>query len=285
MSNYNIAQESIVLKTYGVKTNLKTWGLVLFLALGIHFLGFRGVSANHGSYPYADNFYSYTNCSWNQSATNPLRVAQSTAYPFPGDSTAPDNGAPQSFRRRINDATARWSAAYSNASVPKTLKKVGDGATNEILFQYTNPGGGNLAATYYRRTQDSQVGGADRCVLRGSGKHTLLKIQIRVQPRNDWFTQDDPYRAAWEGCGSNFNGYTCSKRHDFGGMVMHEIGHGLGLKHTEDSATGLGCPQTNKAGTPAQPTMCALQTEHRTEKRTLEFWDADTLHKHVDKNR
>ncbi len=96
-------------------------------------------TANHTTYPLKDNEYPWTNCSWNRSSRTSLRVVQSTAYPFPGDSTAPDNGAPQSFRRRITDATSRWSANYQDASVPKTMTKNGDGTTSEVLFQYRNP--------------------------------------------------------------------------------------------------------------------------------------------------
>lgn len=265
-----------------------SWMYTAVLTAGLLVLASTPALANHSSYPNPDNNYSYTACSWNQSSRTSLRVAQSTVYPFPADSVAPDNGAPQSFRNMITDAASRWSTNYASASVGKTLTRVADGTTNEILFMNSDLQGGALAETFVRRTIDSSTGdGASRCPLRGSQRYTLMNIQIRFSDRPDWFTQSDPYRAAWEACGSNYSGYTCGKAYDFGAVAAHEIGHGLGLHHVQLSVNGdsRGCVLDGTNGSAWQPTMCSGLAAHRSEKRTLETFDRDTLHIHVDRNR
>lgn len=255
--------------------------IVLFPVILLLFVTGGQAIANHASYPLANNEYPWTYCSWNRSARSSLRVVQSTAYPFPGDSTAPDNGAPQSFHRRIDDATSRWSSTYANASVPKTMTRGGDGTTSEVLFQYRNPtNSGTLGQTYVQRDIDSGVQ-ANVCPVQGGGKYTIIRTTIRIAKLNTWFTQDDPYRAAWEACGSNFSGYTCSKIDDFGGIAAHELGHTLAVGHANEVVNGnkRGC------GTAIEPTMCSMARPHRSEWRTLETHDRDTLHKHVDLNR
>ena len=259
--------------------------LLILLTIAASILVWPGSASALHPVPYPDNYYSWSDCSWNRYVGSNIRVSMSGLNPFPGDSTAPDNGAPQSFRRRTDDMTARWSTLNTGSIVPKGLVRVADGALSEVNIRYVDPANGTLATVFIRRTIDSSVGDFNRCSLRGTSKHNLRQAEVRVMPRSDWFTQDDPYRAAWEACGSNFTGYTCSKRYDFGRVIGHELGHTLGLRHPEESATNLGCPGETDAGEPRQPTMCQITALHRSEGRSLEGWDNDTLHVHVNRNR
>lgn len=133
------------------------------------------------------------------------------------------------------------------------------------------------------RTARYRFGCTGQCLPRagGGGKYTIIRTTIRIADLNTWFTQDDPYRAAWEACGSNFSGCTCSKIDDFGGIAAHELGHTLAVGHANAVVNGnkRGC------GTAIEPTMCSMARPHRSEWRTLETHDRDTLHKHVDLNR
>ncbi|MFA5788197.1 MAG: hypothetical protein WDA71_14635, partial [Actinomycetota bacterium] len=133
-------------------------------------------------------------------------------------------------------------------------------------------------------------------------------VRIRIDPRNDWFTQDDSRRSTWEKCsdpsfraqttaaGSLKNDYLCGKLYDFGSTVTHEIGHGLLLYHPQDLDWFDGVLPTDsssasriaKCFVPAgsyleQATMCKDSGPWRTEKRTLDTWDGETINKHHDK--
>jgi hypothetical protein len=84
----------------------------------------------------------------------------------------------------------------------------------------------------------------------------------------------------------------CSAQVDFGGTMIHELGHTLVFYHPEtldyldgippdrsDSATQQArCVEVTNSFD-AQATMCEASGQWRAEQRTLETWDIETTHR------
>jgi hypothetical protein len=118
-------------------------------------------------------------------------------------------------------------------------------------------------------------------------------VYVDMATRGDWFTQDNSRRAYWEGCpGRGFvTTYTCSKTIDFGSVVLHELGHAIGLAHPADVDTHLGGGSQSFSLAKCsnvldQATMCqagnvgGTQYQYRTHRRTLDPWDVTSIAQH-----
>ena len=77
--------------------------------------------------------------------------------------------------------------------------------------------------------------------------------------QDNWFTQGDAYRSAWEDCGRSGGPnwpYTCGKLYDFEALIAHEFGHAHGLMHPtliDSTASSL----ANCGSTTSRATICA----------------------------
>ena len=263
------------------------WLICLSLAVASTALVAAPASADHNPGPWQD--YPVRGCSWNQHPNFYLYPAFSTVYP-----PAPDvirDGVINSFRSRVYDAIQRWSPHYASAAPnPKGYFWLNDGnGANNLLFQASYPtAGGALGETAIARTIDSGVLVTfDRCPRNdlGNTRYTLSRTQIRWKTFNYWFTQDDTRRALWEACGADFtSSYTCQREYDVGSLVTHEIGHTFQLEHADShqTAASRGCFRPSAPnGDPWQSTMCTALPKHRTEFRTPEVFDRDSLHEHI----
>lgn len=113
-------------------------------------------------------------------------------------------------------------------------------------------------------------------------------VYIDIAVRSDWFTQDNSRRAYWEGCPSRgyVPAYTCSKTMDAGSVMLHELGHSIGLAHPSQTDAHVGGGSTAfsiaKCGVVNdQATMCQAANsgspQYRTHRRTLDTWDTTSL--------
>lgn len=101
-----------------------------------------------------------------------------------------------------------------------------------------------------------------------------------------WFVQDDSRRVLWESCPANAYqpAYTCSKKQDFESILMHELGHAMGLPHPQsvdahqsslspNAADRASCGTTND-----RATMCSnVAQQHKSSARTLHAWDRESF--------
>jgi hypothetical protein len=263
--------------------------IVLVLALGAVGTVFAAdpALANHDPGPWQN--YPVRGCSWNLHPGYNIYTAFSTVYPpFPD---VVHDGVVNSFRSRVYDAVNRWAQPYASASQkPKGYYWLADGgADNNVLFQASYPtGGGALGETAVARTIDGSVAVTfDRCPRDslGNTRYILSRAQVRWKSYNYWFTQDDSRRALWEACGGDYTStYTCQRTDDLGGLVVHELGHTFMLEHADDhqTAASRGCWRPSAPnGDTWQSSMCTVQPQHRSEFRTPEYFDWDSLHEQI----
>jgi hypothetical protein len=207
---------------------------------------------------------------------------------LPGDGSG--DGVVNSFRDRLADATSALSTALKSRNPwGSGLTYVGQVSSNprywpNIVFRYTSLEPGALGRT------NVSPSGCDNSV-HGSIVNLAESISVDLAVRSDWFTQDNSRRALWEACPSNgyVPAYTCSKEHDAGSVILHELGHGIGLAHprqTDQHIYGYAPNQVMalaKCGVVLdQATMCqagdaAGGGRYRTHRRTLHSWDTSSI--------
>lgn len=224
--------------------------------------------------------YGYWQCTQaTKLASAPVRVGFTN---LPVDGTG--DGVKNSFRDRGAVATGHLSTVLAaNNPTGRGLKWVGQvtsSNTAHIAFRTsTSLPPGALALT-----------GAAGCTTMHAPIKTAFpgSVYIDIAVRSDWFTQDDSRRAYWELCPDRdyAPAYTCSKTIDAGSVMLHELGHAIGLAHPSQTDAHLGGGTTAftiaKCGVVNdQATMCQAADsgapQYRTHRRTLEFWDTTSL--------
>lgn len=249
-----------------------------------------------------DNAYSWTGCSWVwlENSGIPIVARQDANFQFPA--TVVRDGVVNSFRDRMVDSADEWTrSAIQPRGIRHNLRYFdGVNEARQVNLRYRSSVFGGEA---YATTMIDTTG----CDVHGFGRARINRVTIDVYPRTDWFTQDNSRRTYWEQqCpGGTGTPYTCGKVYDFGSTIMHEFGHVFRITHPDavDAAHGEGCcdgPDNDRArcwnhrnhGAAAQATMCyadepGAQSENRwrTERRTLDFYDSESLARHYAVNR
>lgn len=249
-------------------------------------------SANHTTYVVSPTSnLAYTACSW-RSQTGTVGVSIDPGFPYPADSTAPDNLATQSFNDRINGAITRWNSWLSTANHSRTMSRVSWGSHRIALRNRTPVVGGvtYLGYVFVQRAGDagtsSDFGG--RCPHQTDPDLNLASVIIETRQMNEWFTQPDAQRSDWEKCGTDpayasYWYYTCTKTHDFEAVMSHELGHANGLMHPQAIGSGASS-SANCTNIPSRATMCDFtlnNSRYRSEMRTPDSpYDHESLHRH-----
>lgn len=244
--------------------------------------------ADHVAYANPENKLGWSACAWPAGAT--VQVSVDPAFPFPNTE----------YVDRLVDAVIRWNLALRTAG--RAINFTGSGAEEaEILLQYRPVDGPDsadvLGETYLRRAGDADfTPNIGRCPDRRPTASAMAAAQIRISPREDWFTGPDSSVDTWQMCeGLAFrqaNGAVCDDQVDFASTVLHELGHTLVFYHpqTLDDIDGVPVDRSDSASSAAacveatgvfagQATMCAGQGAWRAEQRTLETWDVETAHR------
>ena len=246
-------------------------------------------AANAGTIP--DTKLGWSSCLWPAGRT--ITVAVDPAFPLPNPS----------YSDRLNEAIVRWDGVLRTSRRADNVVRVPDGPA-DIVIQYRALDGNDtnevLGETYLERAGDTTfTTNIGVCPDRKPAAYGMQAVQIRVAPRNDWFTGDDNSTANWQNCSGNtfraVNSALCTPDVDFGSTVTHELGHALVFYHpqTLDQIDNIPVNRADSASAQAkcveasgefdpQATMCSGQGQWRAEQRTLETWDIETMHRAYD---
>lgn len=223
----------------------------------------------------AHDGFGWTQCNlfWKEASQTPNISIQREGFPANGSG----DGVINSFTDRMFDAVNRWNSPMANAGLRSRLVWTSSGAFIRARYGFNLSSG--LGETWLNGTQPG-------CFPHSSGSYSIFSAEIRIATRSDWFTQDDSRRGLWEACVPD-SSYTCSKRWDFGGVFMHELGHIWHLAHpqTVDGHVSVDPRYTVNAraancDTTTQATMCGTRIIYRSEARTLEAWDRSSFAEH-----
>jgi hypothetical protein len=245
--------------------------------------------ADHTSYTVPEKKLGWSACLWPMGKV--ITVAIDPAFPFP------DSG----FSDRLDEAVRRWDGVLSTSGRGGGMMRV-PGPEADILVQYRALAGTDttevLGETYLMRDGDVDYStNIGRCPDRQAPRYAMKGAQIRIAPRTDWFTQPDSSVGSWQMCANTAfrmtNSGLCAAQVDFGGTIIHELGHTLVFYHPEtiDSIDGIPPERADSATQQAhcvevtnsfdsQATMCEASGQWRAEQRTLETWDIETTHRH-----
>ncbi|MDQ1515331.1 MAG: hypothetical protein QOE80_1161 [Actinomycetota bacterium] len=245
-------------------------------------------AASAGTIP--DTKLGWSSCLWPAGKT--ITVAVDPAFPLPAGASD-----------RLNEAIVRWDGVLRTSRRGGDVVRVGDGA-GDIVVQYRALEGTDtsevLGETYLERAGDAGfTTNIGVCPDRRPAAFGMQAVQIRIAPRNDWFTGDDNSTTNWQNCGGStfraFNPGLCTPTVDFGSTMTHELGHSLVFYHpqTLDQIDNIPVNRTDSASAqakcveasgefPPQATMCSGQGQWRAEQRTLETWDIETMHRAYD---
>jgi hypothetical protein len=245
-------------------------------------------AASAGTIP--DTKLGWSSCLWPAGKT--ITVAVDPAFPLPAGASD-----------RLNEAIVRWDGVLRTSRRGGDVVRVGDGA-GDIVVQYRALEGTDttevLGETYLERAGDTGfTTNIGVCPDRRPAAFGMQAVQIRIAPRNDWYTADDNSTTNWQNCGGStfraFNPGLCTPTVDFGSTITHELGHALVFYHpqTLDQIDNIPVNRTDSASAqakcveasgefPPQATMCSGQGQWRAEQRTLETWDIETMHRAYD---
>ena len=245
---------------------------------------------------------SWTGCSWtHRAATSPtITVGVAFANAFPPDNVSPDGHA-QSFYNRLSEVTTRWGAELGASAHGMSMTYVGRQPADVMVnYQMDVPDAEALGSTRIRRRIDpiagNHVGSCPPQVSSNTGVlgvelgaiFDIIGAEIFIQRLDTWFTQHDSRRGWWEtNCNPltvalNPPATTCTKPFDFGSTMAHELGHTLVLRHPYDVAGGTAAAHCSDI--PWRATMCGGPQAFRSERRTLETYDIQTLRTHQASN-
>jgi hypothetical protein len=268
------------------RSSARKWLVAGFVLAG---MTFPVSAAKAGTIP--ENKLGWSSCLWPAGKT--ITAAVDPAYPLPN----------ASFSDRLNEAIVRWDGVLRTSRRANSVVRIADGPA-DILIQYRALQGTDtsevLAETYLERQGDTTfTTNIGVCPDRKPAAHGMQAVQIRMAPRTDWFAGDDNSTANWENCGGNtfrtVNPGLCAPTVDFASTLTHELGHALVFYHpqTLDEIDKIAVTQADSASAqarcveasnefPPQATMCSGQGQWRSEQRTLETWDIETMHRAYD---
>ncbi len=141
----------------------------------------------------SDLDYSWSSCNWAEAEASggTLTWSYDSFHPMPVDGWG--DGVKNSFTDRVLDAVGRWNSALAGTPTNLHLVKVTSQAS-DIFIRYMLP----PVNTPFGQTVFYGFGGEMGCVITAPGDDDSNWVYIYINPRGDWFTQDDTRRALWE---------------------------------------------------------------------------------------
>ena len=232
----------------------------------------------------ATDDYGWGDCNWQwkaDSSDHLIRWKYDPQYPFPANGMG--DGVVNSFTDRVTYGMTQWNAAFNGMGT--TVQLSYNTTSPQVVLSYWQP-----FPTDYGATTITTIVTND-CILHSTVDMRTVAAHIYITVRSDWFTQDNTRREYWEtqcpaGTGTP---YTCSKWWDFGSTVTHEVGHALSLWWHPDQVSAAAnvlaqCAAVDDNGRPIwRHTMCPSNSagywanRWRSERRTLDAWDRDSL--------